>query len=271
MIDEPARAGAAGEGQRGGPLRQLLVANGWALVGGAAGTVAVQFGVLLAAIASREGNPAHLFGGGQLTDNEVLAALAVCVLWAALAAPVLAASGRTAWSAVVRGGIVADASIPVLLVLWALCPNMALLAAAKTYCILVGMVLVGIAATRLARSPAGRFAWAVLASVAMLGVLAGPFWVGGAIHDQPRPVAQAITEAAVEANGFYAVTASVGDAMRFTWHQAGFMYRITRIGDYTAAPPLSWYPAVLIHLAAAVVLGALAALLGRLRGRDPAR
>jgi len=257
VIDTPGLSAATGPARPRGPVRQLLSANAWALVGGAVATVVVGLAVPVAAVAFREGNPlAYVFRGGQLTPNEALATLAVCTLWAALAAPALAASGPAAWDALVRGGIVADASVPALLVLWALCPQVTFVAAVKIYCVLAAMVLFG---------TAGRYAAAALASVAMLIVLASPFWVGGAIHNQPRPVVRAVTEAAVLANPFYAVTASVTETMRFTWHQAGLLYRLTRIGDYAAAPPLSWYPAVAVHLAAAAALGAVAAILGRLR------
>jgi len=238
----------------GWSVRQLLAENGWAVASAAIATIAVEMGVFVAGLAWR-----------MPRLHAALAALAVCVLWTALAAPVLAAFGRTAMAALLRGGIVADASLASLLVLWAACDEMTFPAALKIYCILAAVALAGIAATRLARTPAGRCACAVAASAVLLAALASPFWIGGAIHGQPRATAEGVAAAAVYANPFYAATACLTETARFVWHQAPVMYRITRIGDYAAAPPLLWYPAAIVYLSAAGVLAILAALAGGVR------
>jgi hypothetical protein len=256
MTQPPEPAGQTPGAGNGWSVRQFLAENGWAAASAAIATIAVEMGVFAAGLAWR-----------MPRLNAELAPLAVCVLWTALAAPVLAASGRTALAALLRGGIVADASLASLLALWAACDEMTFPAALKIYCILAAMALAGIAATRLARTPAGRCAFAVAASAVLLAALASPFWVGGAIHAQPRATAEAITAAAVYANPFYAATAALAETARFVWHQAPMMYRITRVGDYAAAPPLLWYPAVAIYLSAAGVLAILAALAGRVRRR----
>ena len=240
----------------GGSVRQFLADSGWAAASAAVATVAVELGVFAAGLAWQ-----------MPRIQAALACLAVCVLWTALAAPVLAAFGRTAMAALFRGGIVADASLASLLVLWAACDEMTLPAVLKTYCILTAVALAGVAATRLAGTPAGRCACAVLASAVLLAAMASPFWVGGAIHGQPRATAEGIVAAAVYANPFYAATACLTETARFVWHQQPVMYRITRIGDYAAAPPLLWYPAAIVYLSAAGALAILAAVTGGARRR----
>jgi len=243
---EPGSASAAADG---GGIRRLFADHGWAAILAAAATLAVEMGVFAAAMAGR-----------MPPLRAALAVLATCVLWVVLATPALAASGRTAMGALLRGGIVADASLVSLLVLWAYCDEVTILAVLKIYCILVALTLTAVASTRLARTPAGRYIWAVLASAVLLGVLAGPFWIGGPIRGATRATAENLVAATVYANPFYAVTACLMETARFVWHQARVMYRITRIGDYASAPPLRWYPAVVIYLSAAVMLAVLAAL-----------
>ena len=254
MTQPPAPEGTSPCAGEGRSVRRFLAGTGWAATWAAIATVAVEMGVFAAGLAWR-----------MPRLHVALAALAVCVLWTALAAPILAAFGRTAIGAILRGGIVADASLVSLMVLWAACDEMTLAAALKIYCILVAVALAGIAATRLARTPAGRCACAVAASAVLLAALASPFWIGGAIHGQTRATAEGVVAAAVYTNPFYAATACLTETARFVWHQAPVMYRITRIGDYAAAPPLLWYPAAIVYLTAAGVLAILAALVRAVR------
>lgn len=259
MTQPPAQhvqPGPAPGAAEGAGIRRLFADHAWAATAAVIATMAVELGVFAAAMAA-----------GMPRLHAALAALATCVLWVALATPALAASGRTVMGALLRGGIVADASFVSLLVLWACCDEVTIVAALKIYCVLAAVALAGVAVTRLARTPAGRYIWAVLASAVLLAVLAGPFWIGGPIHGAPRATAENLVAAAVYANPFYAATACLTETSRFVWHDQSVMYRITRIGDYTSAPPLRWYPAVLIYLSAAGGLAVLAALAGRVRRR----
>jgi hypothetical protein len=246
-----ARAGAGG-------LRALVARDGRAVLLAFAATVAAGVGVFAAA---------RLAGAPQL--QAALAALATTVLWVALAAPVLAASGADALAALLRGGCIADAAAVTLIVLWIACPQVTLLAAVKIYCVLAAMALLGVAASRLARSPAGRSAVALATSAALTVALASPFWVGGALEAAPQEAANQVAAAAVYLNPFYAVTAATAEQSRFVWHQASVLYRITRIGDYAAAPPAHWYPCALVHAGVAVLLAAVAALRHRRRRDAP--
>jgi hypothetical protein len=235
-----------------GMLRVLLARDGRAVVAAAAATLLVELGVyLLAGLV------------GTATSRAPLAALAAATLWVALAGPVLAASARTSLSAVLRGGTVADASALALIVLWLSSADVTFLAAVKIYCALAAMALAAVAATRLARSGAGRYALAVAAAGTLVLGLASPFWIGGPMRAAGPRAAETLAAVAVYANPFYAITAAVSQEAGFVWHQADVLYRWTRLGDYAAAPPACWYASVVIHLAAALVLGALAAARAR--------
>lgn len=253
MTPEAPTAGARVEAKG---LRRLVARDGRAVLLAFVATVAAGLGVFTAA---------RLAGAPRL--QAALAALAGTVLWVALAAPVLAASGADTLAALLRGGCTADAGAVTLIVLWIACPQVTLLAAVEIYCVLAAMALLAVAASRLARSPAGRFAVALATAAALTVALAGPFWIGGALKAAPHQAANRIAAAAVYLNGFYAVAAATAEESRFVWHQASVLYRITRIGDYAAAPPAHWYPCVLVHVGAAGLLAAAAALRHR-RRRD---
>jgi len=243
----------AGAADRSG-IRKFCVDHVWAVTVAGIVTVAVELGVFAVAIA-----------GGMSLMHAALAALASCVLWVALATPALAASGRTAMGALFRGGIVADASFVSLLVLWACCDEVTGLGALKIYTVLVALAVAGVAVTRLARTSAGRYIWAMLASTVLLGVLASPFWIGGPIRGAQRETAENLVAAAVYANPFYSATACLTETSRFVWHRSSVMYRITRIGDYASAPPMRWYPAVLVYLVAAGAMACVAVLAKAIR------
>jgi hypothetical protein len=240
------------------PLRCVLARDGRALLAGALTTVGVQLGLYLLA---------RLAGVPQM--QAALATLAATVMWVTLAAPVLGASGADALAGLLRGGCIADASAVTLIVLWLACPEVTFPAAVKIYCVLAAVALSAVAVGRLARSPDRRYALAVTAALVMTVALASPLWIGGALRAAPDRAARGIAAAGVYVNPFYAVTAAIAAEARFVWHQAGVMYRITRIGDYADAPPARWYPCVLIHLAVAILLGAAAHLRHRRRAEDP--
>ena len=238
-------------------LRPLLARHGWAMLAAAAATVAVELGAYLLGVV-----------GGVQPAQAVLAALAASVLWVALAAPVLAATADDTIGALLRGGTIVDASVITLIVLWLTSPLVGLATIAKLYCILLAMGLAEIAACRLHRRASGRLALAVVAAAVVVASLASPFWIGGPIHGADRDAARRLVAAAVYANPFYSATAALAGEMRFIWHQATVMYRITRIGDYAPAPPGCWYASVALHAPAALLLAAVGALLHR-RPRTP--
>lgn len=236
-------------------VRRILARHGLALLLAAGVTVAVELGLyLLARI------------GGVPSRSAVLATLAAGTLWVALAGCVLAASGPDVLGAVLRAGAVVDASAVTLVVLWLSAEEVSFIAAGQIYLVWAAMAMAATAATRLARSDAGRYAVAVAAACVLLAGLASPFWIGGPMQLGDQKAAQKLVAAAVYVNPFYAVCAAISDQARFVWHQSAVMYRITRIGDYAAPPAACWYASVLIHLPAAVVLAGLAALRRRIAG-----
>ena len=243
---------------RGGRGGRILARDGLAMAVSSVVTVAAQWGVYAAATSAGSG-----------PREALLATLAVTVVWVALAGAVLAASGADTLGAMFRGGCLADAAGVGILVLTAFCPVLTFLATVQVYCTLVGMAMLAVAVSRLARRPAGRYALAVATASVLVVSLASPWWVGGAMRVGSQPMAEAAAAVAVYVNPFYAVTAAVADTTRFVWHEAPVLYRITRIGDYAAAPAPLWWASSAIHAAVALVAGAVAA--ARHRGVRPSR
>ena len=248
--------GTTAEGPRApASLRGWLARDLRALVAAAAATAAVELGVYLLA----------LWAGGP-GDTPVMATLAASCLWTALAAPVLAASGKDILSALLRAGVVADAGGLTLLVLWLVSPQVTFLAAARIYCVLVCMVLPGVAAWTLGRSASSRYAASLVVAAAGLLALTSPFWAGGAMKAFSAQAAPDVAAVCVCVNPFYSVAAALPETVRFVWHQATALYRITRLGDFAMPPAARWYTAALVDLASAAALLAAGWLIGLLRG-----
>lgn len=216
-----------------------------------AATLAVELGLYLAA---------RLAGAGP--RDATVATLAATAVWVALACPVLAAGAKGAISALLRGGIVADASAVALLVLWAvgrLAPGegecLSFLAAVEIYCIVLAMALVGVAGARCGRTPTGRYVAGVVAAVAMTALLATPFWITGPALAVEGAARRLVVSAAVFFNPFYSMTSAVADRVRFVWHHTGAVYDLSALSDF-GAPPVPWYSAVAIYLPLAGILAA---------------
>lgn len=240
-------------------FRDVLARDGPAVLVAAAITLAVELGVFFLARAA-----------GTDRRNAVLATLATVVLWVALAAPAFACSGRTTFSALLRGGIVADASAVALLVLWLATPYVTFLAAVEIYCILAAVALATAAAVLTVRPGTGRTVAAVVAASILVLALASPFWIGGLLQETHGEAKQAVVTWAVAANPFYSILSAVVDETAFVWHLAPVMYRITRIGDYAAPPPIPWYSAVVVYGILALMLAATHLLRRRPQPAPPA-
>jgi len=231
-------------------IRQVLRRDGWALLAAAGATLAVELGVYLAA---------RCWGGGP--RQATIAALAAAMLWVALACPILAAAAPGGFSALLRGGVVADASCVTLLVLWAVGrwgatpAYVTFPAAVEIYCTFVAVALVGIAAARCARTHPGRFAAAVGAAVLLTAALASPFWIAGPLKAAGPQGRGILLAAAVYANPFYSVCSAVAPEMLFVWHQEGRMYGISGLFDF-GPPPVPWYSATIIYGSLAGILAA---------------
>lgn len=235
-------------------VRGLLRQNARPMLASAIATFAAILGVYAAARLS-----------GAAETNCVLATMAVCTLWMAIAGPICACA-RT-WSArLLLAGTVADAAGVCLLIVWlsgmaGQGPGLQFVAAVKIYCIFVAMVLAAAAAVSLARSVVSRHAVALAAAIVLLLACSTPFWINGLIEQAEPQSRQRIIAVAVESNPFYAVTAALVDQTRLVWHQSPVLYNITRIGEYNAPGPTEWYSFVL----RCGVVGALFAAAGIIR------
>ncbi len=231
-----------------GTLRKLLRRDGWPALAAGLATMAVELGVFLGALAL-----------GIDRRQSAMASLAAGVVWVILAAPALAAGSNSGLGAVLRGGIVADASAVLLIVLWLATPQVSFLAAVKIYCIYAALALAGSAAVRCARAPAPRFALAAVASIVFITALASPFWAGGALlaaKASGQIDSGIVTSTVVYANPFYCIWSVLADQMPYAWHQAPVIYRITYLGNYPAVPAAPWYAAVIIYMYVAGILAA---------------
>ena len=226
-------------------FRSLLRSDGWAVAAIAAVTVAGQLAVFLLPQAF-----------GVSARAAMLAALTASGVWVALASPILAAGPARGISAVVRGGIVADATAVLLLVLWLSRPEVTFLSAVKLYCIYAAVALCGVAGARCASTQAGRYTGAVIAAVILLALQAGPFWLSGALQGVPQAHKTAVAGIALRLNPLYGVFSVVAEGTGFVWHLAPMMYRITRLGEDIPVPPVWWYEPAGIYLLLAGILSA---------------
>ena len=200
-------------------------------------------------------------------DQALLTGLAVGVLWAAMAGPVLAAGGAGPLGALARGGLVADGLGVALAVIAAASSDLTLLDAAKAYVVCLGMCLTGVCAAGLAPRPLGRAVAGVVTAVALLAALAGPFWVGGLLASVGGRGAERLAAAAVWANPFYSASAALSQRMGFAWHLSPRLYELTRLGTDVPVAPAHWYGAAVVYFALAGLLGVAGALFRR---RGPA-
>jgi len=229
-------------------LRRLMARDGRAVLLVLLLTVAAELGVYFSV------RPAT----GEML--ALLAALAATAVWIAIVSPAMAASAGSGLSALLRGGIVADASAVALLVLWAVCPFLSFVAAVKIYCIHAAMALFAVGAVRSARKPAGRHAAAAVTAAALMLALATPFWAGGAVHAAGQSTRRVLVSAAVYVNPFYATTDALFAETGFVWDEASFLYEhVQQLVDY-APPSPRWYAPILLLGGLAVVFSAVVLL-----------
>lgn len=213
-----------------------------------------MLGISAATIAVVLGTYGIGLAGGANLRGATLGALAAACVWIALTAGVFAARGDDWLGALLRGGITADASGVALLVLWLSSPSLTLLGAAKIYCTLLAMALLGVAAARVPRTAPSRYVAALLVALVMTALLATPFWTGGLLKLSGEGIRETVVRWAVFANPFYCITAGIAERTGFVWHEAPLMYGLTRIGDYAAPPPPPWYAAAWRCAVAALIL-----------------
>ncbi len=227
-----------------GFIRTLLKRDGWAVVGIVLATAVVQLGVFL--IPQAYGVPAR---------RLLPASLIIAGVWVALASAIFAAGPSNAISGFLRGGVVADATAVLLIVLWLSMPEITFVAAVKLYFIYASVALCSIAASRCASSRRFRYLWAVVTGTVLTAVQGGLFWLPGLLQLAPSGSKSALAGIGLRANPLYGVFSAIAEGSGFVWHYAEVMYRITPLGEDIAVPPVQWYEPMAVHLAVAGVLG----------------
>jgi hypothetical protein len=224
-------------------LAGLLGRNARALVAGGVSTYAVIVAAGLSASGSEGG-----------VGAEVLVALAAAAVWVSIAAPLLAARGRSVLETLLRGGVVIDAAGLALLTVAAVLTlqgqaDFSLLAALQAYCVLLALGLAQLAVVSLGRSQPVRFSLAILSASAAMAMLATPFWIEGALGRANAEGSLEIAAFAMLWNPFYSLAAGV----RYAWNYAGWMYTFTGIGENVPPPTVHWYSAAVRYAALAAV------------------
>ncbi|MFW6066381.1 MAG: hypothetical protein ACOC9S_06125 [Planctomycetota bacterium] len=227
-------------------MRELFRGHGRWVSLAALATVIVQ--ISTAGLAWRMDVPA---------DRLTVGTLAVATLWVALTAGPLAAGAQTALGSILRGGVVVDASIPVLVLLAAAGP-VTVLGAIEVYCILAAVALSAIALVRIAGTAWGRCALATVASVLLFVLLASPVWAGALLTTGGGAARRWVARLVVAVNPFYAVASATAESTGFVWHEAPLMYSLTPLGRHVVAPSPPWYATVVIYACVAAMFAGVA-------------
>lgn len=245
---EPA---AGHSSRRAGPgvIRRNLLA--W-LAGGAL-TVAVEIGVLLAAMAAMP------------SDAAAVVALVAGLVWTMIAAPVFAAGADRPLDAFLRGAGVADAGAVVLIAVTFATDALSLGGAVGAYLLWMAVAL---ACSGLCAIPPRRETRHIVAAavvVVMLVVSAGPFWANGLLMAAPqgRP-RRAVATVVVAANPVFALSQTFRPQVGFVWNERPILYEYTVLGRDIPRPTPGWPVTALAYAAVAVLAGG-AAVIGRRR------
>lgn len=224
-------------------------------------TLAVELGAYFLALGATSRRDALLLG------------LGACTVWVCLAAGPLALGGRSTLGALLRGGSAADASLLSLLVYWALDAGaegprlFTFVNVLQVYCTLAAVAIFAVALVLAFAGPVARSAAAVAAGAVLMIALATPLWIGSSLQaareDQTR---RQVIRAAVYVNPLYSITSPLAPRTQFVWHQAQEMYRLTRIGDYAAPPPVPWYASTLLYGCASGILAMTHLVRGKAKG-----
>jgi hypothetical protein len=224
-----------------GTLRQV-----WpGVLAWAGATLAVEFGGFFAARAMAE-------------PSTVVLTLTAALLWVILAAP-LACCGGPTLPAVFRAAAIVDATALTLIVLAAQSQTVSAGAAVKIYLLICLLAAAPCAWVRLARHPARQKAIALVSSVLLLVISAGPFWSASPVLSEQHTAGRVGFDLLMRANPLLTV-ASILPPKHLVWQEREILYGFTVLGRDRAAPEADWRWACAIYAVLAVLGGGLAAV-----------
>lgn len=225
----------------------LLRRNAPALAGIVVATLAVDF---LAYALSRPLSP----------SAHATVTLLTGLLWIILAVPVLAASGGSWLEGLFRGGIVADASLVVLLVLGLTGPAFTVPGAVAAYLLWAAVTLALCALVLLARRAPVRQVLAVVAAVLVLAIAAGPFWVNGLLLAAEGPARETAIRVTLELNPVLATLGTMPPEFAPVWNEQPILYEHTVLGRDVSMLTVPWYVTAILYAGLALVFGSAALL-----------
>lgn len=226
------------------PAPSLWRLHGRALLATAAVTVALECGVLAGAL-----------GAGLAPPRATMLTLMAATCWVALAAGPLAAGSADWLGAVGRAGVLADASVVVLLALavfgggtlgWS--------EGWRIYLVWASVAMAAASVVRLGGSARSRTALAVGASALAATAMGGLFWSAGLLAALEPSASAAAAEWILAGNPLVGVIESVAPRVDFVWREQPVMYGITRLGQDVLPPRLAWWTPTLLWASLAAAL-----------------
>jgi hypothetical protein len=216
-------------------------------------TLTVELGVFFLAVGSDLG-----------PQQSAAAAMMAASVWTALAAPMFGAGACGALRSLIRAGLVADATLGALMVIWVWwnrygsqngqVTEMTFISILEVYCTFVAMSVLAAGAVNCRRAVAERYIVAAVVAVGMMLALASPLWTGGLIVATEGGVRTSVAVAAVWTNPLYSITTSLTGSLNYVIQQEPVMYKLTLIGDYVPAPACPWFTATAIYLPLGIIL-----------------
>jgi hypothetical protein len=184
--------------------------------------------------------------------------LLVGLLWVLVATPVFAAGGNGPLESLLRGALVPDASLVVLLALAAASPALTLTGALKAYLLWSALAVAQCLLVALSADSARRYVLAVVVSAAAVAVAAGPFWTNALVLAGQASGQRWVTDAVVAVNPAYATLGCLDRGFELVWNERPILYEHSVLGRDAPLTVVSWHVTVLLYAA----LAALAALAG---------
>ncbi|MHC4294831.1 MAG: hypothetical protein ACYSTL_04535 [Planctomycetota bacterium] len=219
-------------GNRPPSVREIFIRHGWGLLVASLTTLIVELGTYVICL---------LYGAEQFTAT--LTSLAAATVWVAIVSGFFATGGGNWLAALLKGGIVADASAVTLIVLCVSSPFVTMLAAAKIYCTLLGMVLLGVAAVRVGRTLTERRIAAGIVAVVTTAAISVPLWVGESPEASGDNIRREIAELSPSVNPLHCIISIVVTESQAASRPESLSPALRGLFDFIASRPVRWYAA----------------------------